>query len=101
MKEALDFNIRCGNHINIVKELEDLEAKYKEDLNASFDSFNSWQEVDAETFNDEIVCKTVLQVMCKFGYLEAEECKNMCEKVTKIRLEFLEEKSTKDGNDNE
>lgn len=90
MKEQLDYNIRCGKHINIAEELDELEAKYKADLQGTIDAFDSENEVSSETLNDQIVFTTVIRMMCKFGYLDDEECKNICECAGKIRLQLLE-----------
>lgn len=90
MREQLDYNIRCGKHINIAEELDELEAKYKADLLSTINSFDSADEVSNETLNDQIVFTTVIRMMCKFGYLDDEECKNICECAGKIRLQMLE-----------
>lgn len=90
MKEQLDYNIRCGKHINVAEELDELEAKYRADLLGTIDAFESADEVSAETLNDQIVFTTVIRMMEKFGYIDEEECKNICECAGKIRLQMLE-----------
>ena len=90
MKEQLDYNIRCGKHLNVAEELDELEAKYRADLLSTIDAFEGYDEVSTETLNDQIVFTTVIRMMCKFGYLDEEECKNICEQAGKIRLQLLE-----------
>lgn len=90
MREQLDFNIRCGKHINIAEELDELEAKFRADLLSTIDAFDSEDEVSNETLNDQIVFTTVIRMMEKFGYIDDEECKNICECAGKIRLQMLE-----------
>ena len=97
MKNALDYNVRCGKHVNMTQKLEDLEDQYRRNLETSIESFDSYDAVQAETYNDEIVCKAILDTLCEFGYLESEECSNLHELVAKIRLEVLDEKIGKDG----
>ena len=97
MKEALDFNIRCGIHANMAEKLEELEAKYRKNLESSIEVFDTYEEVQAETFSDEVACNAILDTLMEFGYLESEECAALHELTAKIRLEMLDEKLGKDG----
>lgn len=90
MKEQLDYNIRSGKHINVAEELDELEAKFRADLKGTIDAYESMDDVSNESLNDLILFTTVIRVMNKFGYIDDEECKNICECAAKIRLQLLE-----------
>lgn len=91
MKEQLDYNIRCGKHINVAEELDELESKFRADLKGTIDTYDCMDDVSNESLNDLILFTTVIRVMNKFGYIDDEECKNICEYAAKIRLEKLDE----------
>ena len=93
------YNLRSGKHVNIIEELKEIEEKYRADLNADIDAFTTYEEVQAETFNDQVTVEALLDIMCKFGYLEVEECAELHEIIAKIRLEVLDEKLKGDEED--
>lgn len=90
MKEQLDYNIRSGKHINVAEELDELEAKFRADLKGTIDAYESMDDVFNESLNDLILFTTVIRAMNKFGYIDDEEYKNICEYAAKIRLQLLE-----------
>lgn len=90
MKEMLDYNLRAGKHINIVEELDELEAKFRADLKGTIDAYDSLDEVSSETMNDLIVFNTVIRMMEKFGYLDDEETVKICRQGASIRQDYLE-----------
>lgn len=90
MKEMLDYNLRAGKHINIVEELDELEAKFRADLKGTIDAYDSLDEVSNETMNDLIVFNTVIRMMEKFGYLDDEETVKICRQGASIRQDYLE-----------
>lgn len=89
MKEMLDYNLRAGKHINIVEELDELEAKFRADLKATIDAFDSLDEISSETMNDLIMFNTVIRMMEKLGYLEDEEAVKICQQGATIRIDYL------------
>lgn len=90
MKEMLEYNLRAGKHINIVEELDELEAKFRADLKGTIDAFDSLDEVSSETMNDLVVFNTVIRMMEKFGYLDNEETVKICQQGASIRRDYLE-----------
>lgn len=90
MKEMLDYNLRAGKHINIVEELDELEAKFRADLKGTIDAYETLDEVSNETMNDLIVFNTVIRMMEKFGYLDDEETVKICRQGASIRQDYLE-----------
>lgn len=99
MKTNLDYNIRSGRAFNFVEKLDDLELKYRATLKASIDTFDSWDDVQAETYNDELLMRNTIETYGDLGYLEKEEVESMVEYARKIRLEMLDalDKIKKDG----
>lgn len=91
MKEQLDYNIRCGKHINVAEELDELESKFRADLQATIDTYEAWDDISNETLNDLILFTTVIRAMNKYGYIDEEECKKICACAAKIRYEKLDE----------
>lgn len=90
MKNKLDYNIRQGRAFNFTEVLDSLELTYRANLKADIDSFDAWEDVQAETYNDEIVTRNILETYAKCGYLEDEELSSMIEYAKNIRLEMLE-----------
>lgn len=90
MKEMLDYNIRVGKHINIVDELDELEATLRADLKGTIDAYETYDEVSNETLNDLIVFNTIIRMMGKFGYLDEEEEVKICQQGASIRRDYLE-----------
>lgn len=99
MKNCLDFNIRCGKHVNLVEELNAIEEEYKNDILATIDAFTTYEEVQAETYNDEVTCRTKILTFNHLGYLDDEETSGICEKIAKIRIDLLDEKLGGDSNE--
>lgn len=98
MKNFLDYNVRSGRHLNMTEVLDDLETAYIANLHASIDAFSSYDEVQAETFNDEGVIKAILSTYNKCGYIEDEELTSMLEEAKRIRLNVLEEMEKENEN---
>lgn len=91
MKELLDYNVRCGKHLNMTEVLDDLLTAYMANLKASIDAFSAYDEVSAETYNDECTCRAILSTYNKCGYIEDEELTAMLEEAKRIRLNILDE----------
>lgn len=97
MKEALVYNIRAGKHVNIVEELDKIESRFRSELKTTIDTFDNYDEVSAETFNDELIANAMIRMMEKLGYLDDDEATEICTMIAKIRTETLEEMSGKKG----
>lgn len=83
--------MRKGIVIDIEAYLGTLDTLYLADLNASISSFEDYEAISAETYNDyKIVCAK-LEVLEKCEYLTIEETDEMRKCAAEMRLKKLEE----------
>ena len=97
LKRCVDFNFRNGRTLDIDDLLDTLEGKYKGALDATISSFDEYEDVSGETFNDELVIKAEINLLEKLGYIDAEESNNMVKLASDIRMQKLEELNKKEG----
>lgn len=91
MDKKFNTVIRTGKSIDMISEIETLQAKYLADLKASVDSFDSYDEVAAETICDFNATKYVLLTLEKLGYLFKDECEEMIKEAELQRKHVLKE----------
>ena len=83
--------LRTGAKLDMFAEIENLQAEYLNDLQASVDSYDSYFQVAEDTYNDyKSVCK-VLDTFCRLGYLFPEEATAMKEAIEEQRETVLKE----------
>lgn len=81
--------LRTGEKLDMFREIEELQETYYNDMQASVDSYETYDEVANETYADyRCVCKT-LETFARLGYLFPEEADAMKEAVYEQRLEVL------------
>ena len=81
--------LRTGAKLDMFREIEELQETYYNDMQASVDSYETYDEVANETYADyRCVCKT-LETFARLGYLFPEEVEAMKEAVYEQRLEVL------------
>ena len=97
MKDKLEYNLRCGKHLNIVTELEEIEANYKVSLKATLYAFDTYNEVSEETYNDYVTVCAVLDTYERMGYLEHEETDAIKKEAEKERINTLSLLEEKEG----
>lgn len=90
LKKALGFNIRTGRAVNIIDLLDEIEDKLRCNINSDIDAFTTYEEVQAETYNDEVDARVAIALLGKLGYIDEEESKAMMSKAAEIRLAALE-----------
>ena len=90
LKKALAFNIRTGRAVNIVDLLDEIEDKLRCNINSDIDAFTTYEEVQAETYNDEVDARVAIALLEKLGYIDEEEMTKMMQKAAEIRLAALE-----------
>lgn len=91
MDKKFNTIIRAGKAIDMVSEIETLQTKYLADLKASVSSFDSYDEVSAETLCDFNATKYVLLILEKLGYLFKDECEEMIKEAEIQRKHVLKE----------
>ena len=91
LKKALGFNIRTGRAVNIIDLLDDIEDKLRCNIKSDIESFTTLEEVQAETYNDEVDARVQIALLEKLGYIDEEECNAMKQKAAEIRITALTE----------
>ena len=97
MTKCLDYNFRSGRTININEVLDTIECKYKGALSATISSFDEYEDVSTETYNDELVIKSEINMLSKLGYIDSEEAQDMANLASDIRKQMLENLNKKEG----
>jgi len=101
MKNCLDHNLRGGKVIEITSILDDIENEYKTCIKESVDVFTTYDEVSAETYSDELICKTKIKILFNLGYIEKEEAEAIYKIISRFRLDSLDKlnEQIKKGNE--
>lgn len=80
---------REGKKINMYDEIETLQAKYTNDLQASVDSYNTYEGVSDATWGDFMSVKSTLEIYQMLGYLYRDEADDMIQVAREQRLTLL------------
>ena len=91
MKANLEYNFRRVEKVEMINLLDSIEDDYMTNMKASFDSFDTYDQVSDETFNDYRVAVGKIEILHEIGLLTPTECKDLCEEANAIRLRFLNE----------
>lgn len=89
VNKRLNVNYRAGYRLNILDVLQELEDKYRTCLSTTLDSFESYEEVSNETYNDACIFKAELGLLLVTGYINEDELDAMIPIVDEIRLDIL------------
>ena len=104
VNKRLNVNYRAGFRLNILDVLQDLEDKYRSNLNATVECFQTYEEVSNETLNDLQIFNAELHVLLTTGYINEDEFEAMVPIADDIRkniLENLEKEGATDGSEKE
>ena len=91
MKDCLEFNIRAGKHVNIAELIDDVQMAFEASLAATIKTYDSYDAVSEESYNDLMVTFAKLELLQELGYIEKEEYEAMIEKAGQIRMDKLKE----------
>ena len=81
---------RAGLMLNVEDLLGDLDKGYLRDLEATIDTYEDYEIVNSETYNDyKIVCGK-LEILNLAGYLDDEELNAMRDTAAEMRYKKLE-----------
>lgn len=89
LKKALGFNIRTGRAVNIIDLLDDIEDKLRCNIKSDIEAYTTLEEVQAETYNDEVDARVQIALLERLGYIDEEEMNAMKQKATEIRIAAL------------
>ena len=81
---------RQGVKLNVSAYLGTLDTLYLADLEATISSFDDYEAISAETYNDYKVVCAKLEVLEKCEYLTIEEADEMRKAAAEMRLKKLE-----------
>lgn len=82
---------REGKRLDMMKQIEDLQEEYINNLNASLEINYTYDSASGETFNDCLTVKRVLYAFYVMGYLYRDEYEDMCKVADDLRLIKLKE----------
>lgn len=99
VNKRLNVNYRAGFRVNVLDVLQDLENKYRTNLNTTVEVFTTYDEVSNETINDSQIFIAELDLMRKLGYINEDEFEAMVPIAGDIRMNILE-KLEKEGVEN-
>lgn len=91
MKANLEYNFRRVEKVEMINLLDSIEDDYLTNMKASFDSFDTYDQVSDETFNDYRVAVGKIEILNEIRLITPKECKDLCEEANAIRLKFLNE----------
>ena len=91
LKKALGFNIRTGRAVNIIDLLDDIEDKLRCNIKSDIETYTTLEEVQAETYNDEVDARVQISLLERLGYIDEEEMNAMKQKAAEIRISALTE----------
>ena len=81
---------RAGGTVNMDELLGELDSLYLADMDATISSYDTYEEISAETYNDyKIVCAK-LEMLKKLRYLAEDETDEMMKTAAEMRLKKLE-----------
>ena len=85
-----DIYIRTGKPVNIAEQMDELEKRYRNDLISDIDSFDSIEEISAETYCDLNAVRQCLDIFNTLGYIDNEEMEAMKKYAESLRMKMLE-----------
>lgn len=97
MAKCLDYNLRNGKVVNMAEMLDNWTGMYQAALEASIDAFDTYDEVSAETYNDQLKIVSNINVIEFLGYIDKEEAEEMRQLAVDTRMSMLEKLNKKEG----
>ena len=97
MSKCLDYNLRSGKLVNLNEMLDNWTGMYQAALEASIDAFDTYDEVSAETYNDQLKIVSNINVLEFLGYIDKEEAEEMRKLAVDTRMSMLEKLNKKEG----
>lgn len=91
MDKLINTCMRTGRQIDIIKTLEDLQLEYTTDLEASVQTYQSYDRVSEATYDDFMAVKKTLMMFDKLGYLYKDEAQDMIDAAAAERMNKLDQ----------
>ena len=89
-KEKSAGVMRKGIKVNMETFLGNLDSLYLADMDATITSYDTYDEISSETYNDYEVVSGKLELLHLLGYLDTDELDAMRQTAAEMRLKKLE-----------
>lgn len=89
MKANLEYNFRRVEKVEMTNLLDSIEHEFKMNIESTWNSFETYDEVSTETYNDYRVALAKLEILEEIGLITPTEFKDLSEEANAIRLKFL------------
>lgn len=96
MRANLEYNFRKVEKIEMNNLLDSIENDFRLNMKSSWDSFENYDEVSSETYNDYRVAIGKIEILHEIGLITPAEFKDLCEEANAMRLKFLNNHTTKE-----
>ena len=89
-KEKSAGVMRKGDKVNMEELLGELDSYYLEEMDGTISSYDTYEEIAAETYNDYLIVSGKLEILSFLGYLDDEELDAMRQTAAEMRWKKLE-----------
>ena len=89
-KEKSAGVMRKGDKVNMEELLGTLDSHYLADMDATISSYDNYEEISSETYNDYKIVSGKLEMLAILGYLDEDEMDAMRQTAAEMRLKKLE-----------
>lgn len=89
MKANLEYNFRRVEKVEMTNLLDSIEHEFKMNMESTWNSFETYDEVSTETYNDYRVALAKVEILEEIGLITPTECRYLIEEANAIRLKFL------------
>ncbi len=91
MDKLFNVNFRQGFRIEMIGFMEELQKDYERELDATIQAYTDYDNVSAETYNDNDILNGKLVMLERLGYINEDELAALLEKASEIRINKIEE----------
>lgn len=90
MRNNLEYNFRTPGKVEMINLMEDIEHEYKVNLESSVSSYDTYERVSDETYNDFRCVIAKLEILLALAIITPAESKALIEEANAMRLNILE-----------
>ncbi|MBO7695369.1 MAG: hypothetical protein J6T10_22320 [Methanobrevibacter sp.] len=90
MRNNLEYNFRTPGKVEMIALMEDIEHEYKVNLESSVSSYDTYERVSDETYNDFRCVLAKLEILLALAIITPAESKALIEEANAMRLNILE-----------
>lgn len=90
MRNNLEYNFRTPGKVEMITLMDKLERAYKINLESSVSSYDTYERVSEETYNDFRCILSELEILAELTIITPTELKALTEEANAMRLNILE-----------